>query len=234
MATTLTLQNSINFVASFIKNQPLLINNMEPALTAANIVLQTMLGPPMRWRFNRVNASFAVTDASTDYVQTLNDFGWLETQWLKDGSGGVHPMEGAVALPVDGNKLRPTKLAVEFDDNAGGITFRLDHTPDQDYTVYCDYQKKAVLLTSPAATWGPVADEFEYVYQYGFLCLASLLVNDSRFPIFEQYFISRLLGAQDGLSDQERNIFVGNWMNLAGTLTRSSAMVNAGIAGRGK
>ena len=82
MATTLTLQNAINFAAPILKNQPLMVSNFEPALTAANIVLGTILGPPFRWRFNRNTLSFAIDTTHTDYVQAIPDFGFLEAQWL--------------------------------------------------------------------------------------------------------------------------------------------------------
>jgi hypothetical protein len=79
-----------------------------------------------------------------------------------------------------------------------------------------------------------VPDEFSYIFNEGFLSMMMLLVNDSRFPIFESFFTSRLLGAQDGLSDQERDIFLGNWMRAVQTVQRAQGMTNAAIAGRSK
>lgn len=234
MATTLSLQNSINFVAPLLKNQPLLVSNLEPSLTAANMIMGTILGPPFKWRFNRKTVNFAVTNAGgTDYLQTLTNFGFIESQWVVDGSGNSHAMNGASALGVEGAVGRPEKIAPQYDDNAGNITFRLDKKPDVNYTVFLDYQAKAVLMTSQASLW-IVPDEYLQVFNYGFLCLMSLLINDSRFPIFENYFIARLLGLQDGLSDQERNIFIANWTALTASLKRSDAAVAAGVAGRGR
>jgi len=237
MAITLNLQNSINFAATILKNQPLMVSNMEPALTAANLVLGTILGAPCKWRFNRNTFSFTITQASgTDYQKLLADFGFLETQWIKDATGNIYQLNGATSLAMESanNTRRPISMAPQYDDNAGNITFRMSSTPDANYTVYGDYQKKAALLTSAASNWGVVPDEFSYIFNWGFLCIMSLLINDSRFPIFENYFIARLLGAQDGLTDQDRNIFVGNWMALAGTMTRATGAVNSGVAGRGK
>lgn len=234
MASTLVLQNSISYVKPYLKNQPLQVSLEEPALTAANGVLGTILGPPMKWRFNRDEFNFPITSANTDYQISVPQLGFIETQWLTDVAGKAMPLGGAISLPVNGARGRPEKLAPQFDDNAGGITFRVDKTPDKNYTVYCDYQRKAPLMTSAASEWAPIPDEFNYIFNQGFLCLMSLLVNDSRFPIFEQYFISRLLGAQDGLTDQERNIFLGNWGNFVQTLARSQGAVNAGMAGRAK
>lgn len=236
MATTLTLQNSINFAGPILKNAVQLISGMEPALTAGNIVLTTMLGPPMRWRFNRKSINFSVNATATDYVQALPDFGFVENVWLQDTTPAknIFQLNGDVALPKDSNQMRPTNIAPQYDDNQGNITFRLNKIPDANYSVYLDYQKKATLLASPASPWGIIPDEFCYIFDWGYLAAISLLVNDSRFPIFEQYWISRLLGAQDGLSDQARNIFLGQWANFAATLSRGSASVNSGVAGRGK
>ena len=235
MAITLTLRNSINFATPLLKGQPLMASNFEPALTSGNIVLETMLGPPCKWPFNRANFNFPVTTAGgTDYPESLPYFGYLEKQWLTDGTGKIYQLNGSVALAKESAQNRPQTIAPQYDDNAGNITFRLDQVPDQAYTVWGDYQKKPTLMTSDASPWGVVPDQFGYIFNWGFLCIMSLLTNDSRFPIFESYFIGRLLGAQDGMTEQERNIFIGNWTALSATLTRSQGAVNAGIAARGK
>jgi hypothetical protein len=224
----------MNFVAPILKNTPLMVSNLEPALTAANIVLGTMLGPPMKWRQNRMEFNFPITSANTDYALSLPTFSFIETQWIVDGAGNVYELKGAVSLAKSSASARPERMSPQFDDNQGNITFRVDKTPDQDYTIFVDCQQKAQLLTSAASEWYPVPDDFEHIYNYGFLCLMSLLVNDARFPIFEQWFISRLLGTQDGLSAQDRDIFVGNWMATTQTLARSQGAVNAGVTGRSK
>jgi hypothetical protein len=233
MPLTLTLQNSINFVSPILKNQPLLVSNCEPALTAANLVLGTILGPPFKWSFNRGSFSFPIAkDGQTDHVVALADFGFLDTQWLTDNNDKIYQVSGAVSLAKEGSRSRPTKMAPQFDDDAGNITFRFNSVADQDYTAYIDYQKRIKLMSSPGSTWGVVPDRFAYIYDQGFLAMMSLLVNDARFPIFEQYFLARLLGAQDGLTDQERDIFIGNWANVAQTLTRSQAAVAGAVRGR--
>jgi hypothetical protein len=324
MSTTLVLRNTMNFAAPFLKNQPLEVSNMEPAVTVANIVLGAMLGPPFRWRQNRREISFAigsqyesaitalsvisdsgvyeifvhvvstaglsigntvtlggitnkpylngvsftavsllndgtpyifgvitgeqaqytpftreadtgtVTTGSgllTDYLQAVANFGFIEVAWLVDGEGNQHPLSGALALTANPDVKRPEKIAPQFDDNAGNITFRFDAVADQAYTCYVDFQGTAPLLTSPASGWGPVPDYFNYIFNFGFLAVMSLLVNDARFPIFEKYFMGRLLGAQSGLSEQERNIFLANWALAIGTMKKADMMAGAGIGG---
>lgn len=230
---SVTLQNSANFVRPYIKNQPISVIGQEPGLTAANLVLQTIIAPPLRWRFNRRQFSFLTVVGSTDYPIALPDFGFIETQWIIDASGRAHAMNGAYSLGVDANQTRPTLLSPQYDDNFGNITFRVKNTPDAIYTVYGDYQRKPGLLTGPACMWDVVPDDFGHVYHLGFLTFLSLLVNDSRFPVFERWFLSRILGLQDGLDDQARDIFLGNWMNATRTVMRSQTATQQGAAARG-
>jgi hypothetical protein len=234
MASTLTIQDSINFATPILKNQPLTVTNQQPALMIGNIVLQRMLGPPCRWRFNRNIFTFPTVQGTIDYTVTVNDLGFIEDAWIIDGSGSIYPLNGALTLVPDQTQTRPTQIAPQSDNNAGGILFRISQAPDAVYTVNGVYQKKAPLLTSVASPWAPVPDEFMYVYNQLFLCFNSLLVNDSRFPIFEKWGIAALLGAQDGLSEQEKNILFGQWMADISTVTRAQGKVNAGVAGRGQ
>jgi hypothetical protein len=232
MASTLTIQNAVNFAKPILKNQPLFVSNLEPAVTCGNMVLQRMLGAPCRWRFNRGTWTFTTIVGTNDYVVTLADLGFMEDQWLVDPTGNKTQLDGEISLALDSNQSRPNQIAAQFDNNAGSITFRLKNAPDQIYTAAGVYQKKAPLLTSPASPWAPVPDEFSFCFNWGFLAFTSLLVNDSRFPIFEKWFVSTLLGLQDGMSEQEKNIFVGAWMKDLSTVARSQGRVNSGVAAR--
>jgi hypothetical protein len=233
MASTLTIQNAINWAGPMLKNQPLTVSNQEPALTVGNIVLQRMLAAPCRWRFNRNTFTFVTVVGQTDYTVTLADLGFIEDQWIVDSAGTIYPLNGAISLVPDKSQTRPTQMAPQNDNSAGTIIFRLAQAPDAVYTVNCVYQKKATLLTSVASPWAPVPDEFSFCFNFGFLAFSSLLVNDSRFPIFEKWFASSLLGLQDGMSEQEKNIFLGNWMADLSTIARSQGRVNSGVAARG-
>lgn len=235
MATTLTLQSSINFTTPFLKNQPEMVSNLEPAVGGANIILGMMLGAPCRWRFNRGTLSFPITAAGgTDYVVSVPDLGFIETAWLKDSNGKIWQLNGKLTTAKESNESRPTLIAPVYDDNAGNITFRLTNAPTANYTVYVDYQKKMTLMTSPASVWGVVPDEFNYIFNQGFLGMMMILVNDSRFPIFMNYFVTRLLLTQDGLSDQEKNIFLQDFAQFTATLLRTQGMVAAANADRTK
>ena len=229
--TTLNLRNTMNFAGPFLKNQPMEVTNMEPAVMVGNIVLSSMLGPPLRWRQNRREISFDITGAATDYLQAVANFGFIEAAWLVDDAGDQYSLNGAVVLAVNESVGRPERVAPQFDDNAGNITFRMDKTPDQDYICYVDFQQTAPLLSSPASGWGPVPDYFNYIFNFGYLAVIALLTNDSRFPIYEKWFIGRLLAAQGALSDQERNIFLANWATAMVTLKRADMQGAAGLQG---
>ena len=234
MSSTISIQATINWAKPYLKLQPLNVNNLEPALTAANIILETILGPPLRWRFNRASISIPLTQGGgTDYVVSVPNLGFIETLWLTDATGKVHQLNGAVALAKESQTSRPKEIAPQYDDNAGNITFRVKPAPDASYTAYLDYQKKAPILTSWAQTWAPIPDEFGYCFNWGFLTIVGMLTNDSRFPVWEKYFLGRVLGAQDGLDEQAKAIFLGNWMNVTASITRSTGTVQAGVSGRG-
>jgi hypothetical protein len=245
MASTLKLQDSINWARPFLKNQPLDFSNMEPALTTGNVVLQTIISAPFKWRFNRGSFDFttvpavagsAPTPAQCDYPLTLPDFGYLEDQWLTvPSSGKVWPLTGAFSLQrATGDASRPTQLAAQYEDSSGTVTMRTKEMPDKAYQISGDYQKKAVLLTSVASLVGPLPDDFAFLFNWGFLTVASMLVNDSRFAVWEKYFIGRLFGLQSGLSEVDRNIFLGLWSANLRTASAVQSSAQMGAQGRGQ
>lgn len=233
MALTITVQDGLTFCKAYIKQQTLFVNNQQPALGAAQIILNTILGPPFTWRTNRSNFSIAISAlAGTDYTVSLADLGHIETQWMEDGTGKILQLGGAVTLAKVGTKKQPTKVAPQYDDNLGNITFRFDAVPDQNYTAYFDYQIKAPLVTGTAQTLGTLPDEQCHIFFVGLLAWAGMLVNDARFPIWEKRFLADLLSTQDGLDDQAKMIFAGQWMDLTRTVMRSQGSTQGGIAGR--
>ena len=233
MATTLTVNNAKVFAQTLIKNQRLLVNGQEPMLTIANIVLQRILGAPFIWRFNRATVTISISTAGgTDYTVNVPLLGRIENQWLVDSNGKIWELKGSVEMAKVNAQRRPIEVAPVYDDNAGNITFRFSSIPDGNYTAFIDYQKKAPLITGPAQAFGPVPDEFGYIFNTGFLAWASLLVNDARFPIWEKWFTGALLGAQDGLDEQAKAIFLGEWLRATASASRSQGLVQSGVSGR--
>lgn len=80
MAATITVQNSIDFVKAYLNWANLTIGTGdEPTLSAVNLTLQTIMGPPFRWPWNRSVVSFISTQGLQDYNVALTNFGFLET-----------------------------------------------------------------------------------------------------------------------------------------------------------
>ncbi len=255
-------------------------NFLEPAKTSANLVLQTVLGPPFAWRWNRSVINFATAStaawiASTAYAlgfirvdsngnsQTVTsigsaphhsglteptwntviggttadgdltwttgnpqdytiatNFGWIETSSVQDTISAVSRwvvMTSKICLGLDSPLARPTFISAQTDDGAGNITFRLMPNPaDKQRNISVTVQKKAALITSLNQTWAPIPDEYSYIYQWGFLALMFLYADDPRSQMASAKFASHLIGANQGLTQTQINVFLANWQQITG------------------
>jgi hypothetical protein len=197
-------------------------STLEPALTNANLVLGTMLGPPFVWEWNRTTANFTMNPSQsvpTDYPVAIANFGFNESGRIAVPTGA--PADAGTIYQLQPNKLievnstsqkgRPNIFCVYLDDQAGNITFRVGPVaPDLAYVATVTFQKAPVFLTS-SKTVIEIPDKLMHVFKWGFLAMAFLYDQDSRFAGLNQKFISTLLGAQSGLDDAQRNIFLTNW-----------------------
>ena len=215
MSSSITIQNTINWALAFLEQQPVSINGMDPALQSAQLVLSTLLGPPLVWPWNR--SILAFTSANQDYQAVgLTNFGFLEGGTVQPASGGKSwELQVKLLLHSDQSNARPQYAGPLLDDDMGNITFRFSPSPDQSYNAKLVYQRKAPLIQSLAYTWSPVPDDMAYMPMWGFLAMMSLIGNDARFNEYNQKFVTSVLSQQGGLTDLERNIFIGNWMRVA-------------------
>lgn len=238
MSVTRNIQASALFSMPFIGYQPVAISNGEPAITAANICKQTILGPPFKWPWNRgafhVDLDPAGTSWGQDYLFALPDFHFVEKVWLTDTQGRVTEISNIVqSLTGESIQKRPSSAAMNTMDNAGNVTLRLNTLPDLAYKIDGFYQRAPVLMTSLANSWFPIPDHLSYIYDWGFLGFVSLLVKDARAPIFLGKFASHLLGAQDGLTAMQRNIFLGNFLDVINQQGREQLAAQQGAQARG-
>jgi hypothetical protein len=237
MPVTRNIMASALFSMPFIGYQPVNISNNEPAVSAANLTKQAMLGPPFKWPWNRGHFTVPMYTVETqwgqDYLFELPDFGYLETIWLTDPSGKVTQISNIVqSLAGESTAKRPSSAAMTLMDDDGNVTLRLNTLPDVPYTIDGDYQRAPFLMASLANTWSPIPDHLSYIYDWGFLGFVSLLTKDARAPIFLGKFASHLLGNQDGLSATQRNIFLGNWLDLMGQQSREQLATQQGAQAR--
>lgn len=238
MSVTRNIMSSALFSLPYISYQPVNVSNNEPALQAANITKQTILGPPFRWHWNR--GTFHVDldpDAGAweqDYIVSLPDFHFVEKVWLTDPDGKVTEIVNIVpSLAEESVIKRPSSVSVQDLDAEGNVTLRLNTLPDVAYQIDGTYQKAPVLMTSLANTWSPIPDHLSYIYDWGFLGFVSLLIKDARAGTFLAKFASHILGAQDGLNATQRNIFLGNFLPLMAEQSRESMTVQQGVQARG-
>ena len=300
MAATLSLANTVAWSKSFIANlDPSVVTGNEPAVTSANLVKQTILGPPFIWRWNRVNTGFVAASGIQDYVlgnwlastpfplnalivdtngnsqqvTTSGSTGASQPTWNGSTSGtttdngvtwtNLGPIPGAASsysfnfietasvqdttlspakwfeintnlcLGLDSSQARPREIAAQKDDNAGNITFRLMPVPDKTYPISLTLQQKSTLFQSVSDKWAPIPDEYSYIFNWGFLALMFMYNDDPRWAVANQKFVGALLGAQQGLTETERNIFLNNWEAVTGQQAQNAIRMQQGNQARG-
>ena len=176
----------------------------------------------------------SAADTGTATVQTTQDYqiaAQYDASTQDYGSGFSHiehcsvldinqtppkwiEMEVKGNLSLDTNADRPRFLNVHTQDAAGDLTFRVMPAPDKAYPVSVHMQLAAPAITSVNQTWAPIPDYFEYVYNWGFLALIWTFSDDPRASWASQKFTSALLSRAEGISEDERNVFLNNWNML--------------------
>lgn len=291
MAATKTLQNSIDWVRPFLNWANLTIGtNNEPAFTSGNQTLQTIVGPPFVWPWNRNTASFYTVVGTQDYNAALSDFGFLETATIElcgqithvvangttavfsavndfstlpnggvgtnvkisgcttSGLNVIAPItaatsttftiatsitvteneSGAVGVAGPSTQLelkwgslsedraldRPTFIATQESDESGvNFTFRLMPVPDLHYRVNLTYQIAPVPFAHLSDTWG-IPDQLQYIYNYFFAFFMFDYFDDPKAARYRQLAVAAILARQSGLSETDRNLFLGNWLPI--------------------
>lgn len=300
MASTITLNNTITWAKSFVANiDPTVNTGSEPALTSANLVKQTILSPPFKWRWNRCITGFVCSVGTQDYklstwqqnitvplnllivdtngncqqvttsgltggsaptwnvnlggsttdnaaiwknlgsiylASSTYSFGYIETANVLDigpNPNKWYEVQPKITLGLDSAQGRPTDIAAMIDDNASNMTFRLMKVPDKAYPINMTLQQKAALFSNTSGTWSPIPDEYSYIYNWGFLALLLLYDGDPNWAAANQKFIAALLGAQQGLTETERNIFLNNWQAITGQFQQNMITQQQGNQARG-
>jgi hypothetical protein len=143
-----TLQNSINFARTFIQYPPLTAGSgMEPAVSIASIIRNTIMNAPMTWYWNRAEVTFSTVVGTQDYTQAaILDLSFIESVSLTDDQGNIYEVKdiyNTTSLGVSAFQQRPTAISVQNSDQVSGAKFRFLGVPDKIYTVTVTYQKIA-------------------------------------------------------------------------------------------
>jgi len=236
-SNTGTIQGTMDFAQFYLGRRPLAIggaNGLEPALTAANIVQQTILAPPFKWAWNRNSATF--TQPATDTPQALPFFGFIEKAFVTNSAGVVTEIPNIkLELTQDQGTGQPNAIGVYLDDNNGNITFRfMPGLPDDaGNQITVIYQQRAPLFSALGNNW-TIPDCYAHVYNFGFTALMELFADDNRFGTFNSKFIGSLLAISEGLSEQDKAVFMEQWSNVMLTSARSGSKLQQGYSGRGQ
>jgi len=277
-------------------------NSLEPALTSAQLVMQTILSPPFDYWWNTQEVSF--TTSPTPYVATIsgnisitngvitipavNTFALGQLILLGGLTGTLAFLNGQILvnlvasptqvtsqinyanlaptaatgtpvltaattqdytvsipnfshiehasvldvtktpskwielkvqneLALDSIQARPTYIGPHVEDGNGNVSFRVMPAPSAAYPVAIHCQLAPPRVTSINQTWAPIPDFMQYVYSWGFLALIWMFADDNRFQIANQKFTAGLLARAEGLTEEERNIFLNNWSELTGS-----------------
>lgn len=134
-----------------------------------------------------------------------------------------------------GNELgQPNRISPQIDDNSGNITFRLQPCPQRVYNVEVIYQKRIpALMNALTSTWAPIPDHYSYIYQPGFLALMMAYWNDPRWESFNRKFVGALLGAAEGLDEDQKNVFQAAWLSSVTEMQISGIKAQQGRQGIG-
>lgn len=139
-------------------------------------------------------------------------------------------VKNEIALETSAN--RPAFISPHIEDGNGNMTFRLESAPDKPYPVSLHVQlAPPVLANGVNSTWAPIPDYMSYIYDWGFLALMWQFADDPRWQYAEQKFKAGLLARAEGLTEQERNIFLNNWEALTGI---QQMKIQQGVASRGQ
>jgi hypothetical protein len=123
-------------------------------------------------------------------------------------------------LALDSIQARPLYVGPHVEDGEGNVTFRVMPAPSAAYPVAIHCQLTAPRITSINQTWAPIPDFMQYIYSWGFLALIWAFSDDARFGTANQKFTAGLLARAEGITEEERNIFLSNWNELTGNQTQ--------------
>lgn len=126
---------------------------LEPAVSIASMIRNSVLNAPNTWWFNRNEVTFSTIVGQQDYVlSTMPDMAFIEKVSLLDDQGNVSEIKdiynnmsiAASSVPWSQSGQRPTAISVESSSIISTVLnykLRFLGVPDQIYTVTVTYQK---------------------------------------------------------------------------------------------
>jgi hypothetical protein len=152
-----------------------------------------------------------------DYLLSLSNFSHIKHASVNDldaNNPKWYELKVQNNLALESSLSRPMFIGPNYEDGSGNVSFRVFPAPDKAYPISIQAQLAAPAVTSVNQTWSPLPDFMQYVYQWGFLALMWMFADDPRTQYAEAKFKAALLGRAEGLTEEEKNIFLNNWESL--------------------
>lgn len=172
----ITVKMTMEWAKRFASNRPSNIGTgVQPAITNANLILQTILGAPFRWRWNRVVTGFYTTAGQQDYYifnwvpSTQVGLGWVTVDVY--GNSQVVTVAGTTGLStpawnntvsgttVDGTGGTPvtwTNLG-NLATNGGGVQTSINY--NFGFIEGCAVQDQTVNVNGNGPQWKEISPE---------------------------------------------------------------------------
>jgi hypothetical protein len=114
--SSVQLFQTLEWAKRFVFRRPLALGNFnEPAITSANLILQTILGAPFAWRWNRAVLTFITNPGQQDYIF----FNWTPSFLVTVGFVLVDSNGFSQQITTSG---QTATIMPAFNTNVGGIT----------------------------------------------------------------------------------------------------------------
>lgn len=174
---------------------------------------------------NNTDTVGTFTDVATqDYTIPVANFSHIDHASVRDlvgtspnfTTGKFFELQIKNTLTHESVQARPVYLSPHSEDGNGNMTFRVSPAPDKPYPVLMHVQNIPTPITSMNQVWS-MPDFMQYIYEAGFLALLWEFADDPRAAQQVSRFKAALLGKAEGLTEEEKNIFLNNWQTLQDT-----------------
>lgn len=215
-----SIQKSVNYALTFIQYSPLAVGaGLEPAISIANEIQNTVFNAPFTWGFNRVENSVLLTTVAgtQDYTVALTDFSYLEKISLQDPTGAVFEVGNikntATLGKADANlakRQRPEAACVLTVNYGTNLKIRFMGVPDKVYTGTITYQKLATPLAALSDLWA-IPDQYIDIFNNLFVAEAMAIVDDNRSTYYRTRGVTALISKAEGLTEMQKNAFLDSY-----------------------
>lgn len=171
-----------------------------------------------------------------DYTIPTPEFSHIEHASVLDLDATGNPLKWYELkiqnqLSLETSKGRPEFISPHTEDGNGNTTFRVTCAPSKKFPVAIHIQKAAPQFTSINQVWG-IPDFMQYIYDWGFVALFWQFSDDpQRAAYANNQFKAGLLSRAEGLTEEQKNIFLNNWQALQDGFAMK---MQQGIAARGQ